>query len=172
MSIALADALEDVELEVGRTYRCEVHGRQVEVRVMTGASPSSGRRAKAVVLEPNDLSSRLRELRNLQEGWLDGAGRAPTIVGLDWFEKAFEANYPDDLPQPYVYPTAEGGLQLEWSLGGHELSLEVDLDHHSGAWHSLDLQTQQDETKEIALDDDSGWKHLSMEIRRLAGGQG
>ena len=171
MSIALADALEDVELEEGRTYRCEVHGRQVEVRVMTGASTSAGRRAKAIVLEPNDLSSRLQELRNLKEGWLDGTGLAPSVVGLDWFEKAFEANYSDDLHQPFVYPTAEGGLQLEWSLGGHEVSLEVDLEHHTGTWHSLNLQTQLDEMKDFALDDDRDWIQLAEEIRRLAGVQ-
>ncbi len=34
MSISLVDALEDVELEVGRTYHCEVRGRQVELRVL------------------------------------------------------------------------------------------------------------------------------------------
>ncbi len=34
MSISLADALEDVELEAGRTYCCEVRGRQVELRVL------------------------------------------------------------------------------------------------------------------------------------------
>ena len=34
MSISLADALEDVELEAGRTYHCEVRGRQVELRVL------------------------------------------------------------------------------------------------------------------------------------------
>lgn len=45
MSIALADALKDVQLEVGRTYRCEVRGLKIEVQVFakpqiaTGLSP-------------------------------------------------------------------------------------------------------------------------------------
>ena len=34
MSISLVDALEDVELEAGRTYRCAVRGRRVELRVL------------------------------------------------------------------------------------------------------------------------------------------
>ena len=170
MSIALADALEDVELEEGRTYRCEVHGRQVEVRVLSRPSILCGGRTKTVV-ESSDVRSRLEEMRILKDGWLDGAGLAPSVVGLDWFEKAFEANYANDLPQPFVYPTAEGGLQLEWSLGGEEVSLEVDLEHQTGAWHSLNLRTQQDEMKDFALDDDSGWKHLAVEIHRLAGVQ-
>lgn len=39
MSISLADALEQVELEPGRTYECEVRGQQVELRVL--AKPTS-----------------------------------------------------------------------------------------------------------------------------------
>lgn len=42
MSIALADALADVDLEVGQTYRCEVHGRQVELRVRAKPVTSTG----------------------------------------------------------------------------------------------------------------------------------
>jgi len=34
MGIPLAEALAQVELEVGRTYRCEVKGRVVELRVL------------------------------------------------------------------------------------------------------------------------------------------
>lgn len=60
MSIALADALADVDLEVGQTYRCEVHGRQVELRVRakpvtsTGLSPvtATGLSEEDVMLDP------------------------------------------------------------------------------------------------------------------------
>ena len=52
MSIALADALEDVELEEGRTYLCEVHGRQVEVRVLTEPRFSEGLSAEDIMLDP------------------------------------------------------------------------------------------------------------------------
>ena len=50
MSIALADALEDVELVEGQTYHCQVHGRQIEVRVLT-KSPSSGLSEDDVMLD-------------------------------------------------------------------------------------------------------------------------
>ena len=52
MSIALADALEDVELEEGRTYLCEVHGRHVEVRVLTEPRFSEGLSAEDIMLDP------------------------------------------------------------------------------------------------------------------------
>ncbi len=35
MNITLAEALRDVDLQPGRTYRCEVRGQEVEVRVLT-----------------------------------------------------------------------------------------------------------------------------------------
>ena len=44
MSISLADALEEVDLEAGKTYCCEVAGRYVELRVFAespkAASPT------------------------------------------------------------------------------------------------------------------------------------
>ncbi len=36
MTIALADALAQVELEPGKTYRCQVKGHWVELRVLDG----------------------------------------------------------------------------------------------------------------------------------------
>jgi hypothetical protein len=41
MSITLADALKDIELEAGETYRFEVGGRVVELRVLSGRHASS-----------------------------------------------------------------------------------------------------------------------------------
>ncbi len=38
MSMPLADALAQVDLEAGRIYRCEVNGRKVEVRVLEDAA--------------------------------------------------------------------------------------------------------------------------------------
>ncbi len=38
MSFSLADALHGIPLDVGQTYRCEVDGRLVEVRVLADTS--------------------------------------------------------------------------------------------------------------------------------------
>jgi hypothetical protein len=40
MSIPLVEALEQVDLEVGRTYRYHVKGRVVELRVLEAGSPA------------------------------------------------------------------------------------------------------------------------------------
>ena len=55
MSISLVDALEDVELEAGQTYRCEVRGHHVELRVLTAQAlrdESTGLIESDVMLDP------------------------------------------------------------------------------------------------------------------------
>ena len=78
MSIALADALEDVELVEGRTYHCQVHGRQIEVRVLT-KSPSSGLSEDDVMLDP----------------WCELPG--PPVVGV--LSSQLVAHLPFDVPE-------------------------------------------------------------------------
>lgn len=57
MSISLADALEEVELEPGRVYECNVRGRHVELRVSpdpsTRTTPEES--AEDSALDPNDI---------------------------------------------------------------------------------------------------------------------
>ncbi|MEK6261885.1 MAG: hypothetical protein AABP62_25075 [Planctomycetota bacterium] len=129
---------------------------------------AAGLQASDIKLDLNDVRARLEEIRHLRDGWMDGKGVAPSNAGVNWFTKTFEAHYSVDLPQPFIYPTVEGGLQLEWSLGEHELSLEVDLTHHTGDWHRLHLRTQQDDTRTINLGVDAEWKRLVDEIGQLA----
>lgn len=119
----------------------------------------------------SSVASRVNELRSLENGWLNGKGLAPTGVGLDWLVQSFEAKYSDELPQPYVYPTAEGGVQLEWSVGGCEASLEIDLATHQAQWHRLNLKTSADSFHEINMDDTGDWTTLIEEIRQLAGSE-
>ena len=103
------------------------------------------------LLDPLDVPARLDELRAMQDGWLDGAGKAPSHAGLDWLADAFARHYPDDAPLPYAYPTPEGGVQFEWTLGVHDISLEVNLNDRTAIWHRLDLSDVSDEGQEQEL---------------------
>ena len=114
-----------------------------------------------------DVAARLDELRSLRGGWLDGEGRAPSQAGLDWFSGSFESNYPEDLPLPYLYPTAEGGVLAEWTLGQHEISLEVDFGSKQGEWHNLNMATDREEEQLLKLCEVSGWGWLVVRIRNL-----
>jgi hypothetical protein len=121
----------------------------------------------AVLPEPSDFGARLEELKLLKVGWLDGKGIPPAQDGLNWLAAEFDRSYPDDLPSPYLYPTAEGGVRAEWSILTYELSLEIDVKLHVGNWHALDLENDAEETGTLNLDAPPDWEWLAAKVRRL-----
>lgn len=121
------------------------------------------------LLDPLDFQSQLDELRTLKDGWYDGKGQAPSPGGLDWLARAFNDYYPDIPALPYVYPVAEGGVRLEWTIGPNEASLVVNLRDRRGDWHSLNLETDQDEERSLALDDKDDWNWMVSRLQELSG---
>jgi hypothetical protein len=122
------------------------------------------------ILDPLDIPARLDELRSLEDGWLEGQGCAPSHEGLDWLSQAFDQRYPDEFPLPHLYPTAEGGLRAEWSIGHNDITLEIDVGTHSGQWHKLDMDSDKDESRSLNLEEDEDWKWLVGQIQQLTGG--
>ena len=115
-----------------------------------------------------DVPSRLDEFRELSDGWLDGEGVAPSPDFLDWLSEKFDRNYPGDLPLPHVYPTVEGGVQAEWSLLSHEVSLSIDPDVREGEWHVLHTDTDRQDMDVFNLVEDNGWMQLAQSVRSLS----
>jgi len=120
------------------------------------------------LLDEQDPGARLDEFRNLKTGWLHGKGRSLSTQGLDWLTHQFDVHYPETAPTPYLYPTAEGGVQAEWSLGVYELSLEIDLVTHQAQWHLLNLNTENDQLEVLDLNKTSGWQYLVSSLIQLA----
>ncbi len=130
------------------------------------------------VSHPLDITAQLNYLRALTDGWADGMqlasdwgsgyGKAPDPAGLDWLADSFERHYPDDAPLPYIYPTPEGRVQMEWSLGPFEVSLEINLASHSAEWFWVEIPTDAEAERTLNLDDANEWAWLASEIRRLA----
>ena len=127
----------------------------------TSIRPRSSGKPKRVIREDLDVSARLDELRSLKDGWLEGKGLAPRAAGLDWFAAAVARFYSADLPRPYLYPTPEGGLQAEWTIGGQDISLEVDLERKIGELHVLDLKSGATLAEELNMAHSSGWNRLA-----------
>ena len=121
-------------------------------------------------LDPLDVAARVDELRSLRDGWLDRQGRAPSKSGLDWLTSMFDQRFQDDLALPHLYPTPEGGVQAEWSFHPHDIGLNIDLDTHRGEWYRLNLETDEDETHILDLNDDAAWDWLANSLRELAVG--
>ena len=114
-----------------------------------------------------DITARLEELRALKDGWLEGDGQTLSREGLDWLLRTFERHYPENLPPPYLYPTEEGGVQAEWSLGPKEVSLEIELRSHSGGWHVLDMETNEVSERTLNINNANDWKWLVEQIRQM-----
>lgn len=119
------------------------------------------------LLDPNDIAARVEELKTLRNGWLDGKGFALEKEGLSWITRQFELAFDDGLPLPYIYPTAEGGVQAEWSIGSHEITLEIDIVHHKGEWSALNMCSDKENEKELDLDLESDWRFVSGEIEKI-----
>ncbi len=123
------------------------------------------------VLDPLDVAARVEEFESLKDGWLRTAKASPRHTReLHWFVAAFDRFFPDDLPLPYLYPTAEGGVRMEWSARPHELSVEIDLQKRAGEWHALNLANDAEDSRTLSLDASGDWEWLAEEVRRLAGG--
>jgi hypothetical protein len=122
-------------------------------------------------LETLDIQARLNELSYLKSGWLEGKGVAPSKEGLFWLAKSFEHYFPEGLPLPYLYPTEEGGIRAEWSLELREVSLDIALNTHKAVWHYLKIDSGEDETKEINLENEGDWNWLIEQVRSMNGGE-
>jgi hypothetical protein len=120
-----------------------------------------------VQLGRSDMTTRLSELAALQDGWLDGAGTAPNIEQLRRFAASFDQYFPADLLLPHLYPTAEGGLQAEWSVGYWEVSLEMDLVSMMGEYQAYNSHTGQIAECTMALQMQPGWGELERQLRAI-----
>lgn len=117
------------------------------------------------LLDPLDIAARLAELRELKNGWLEGEGLPPDQPGLEWLERLFEEQYPDELPLPYLCPTADGGVHAEWSFPPLEVGVDIDLTERRAVWYSVDLGSDKDDTRDLNLDDEQEWAWFVDQIR-------
>ena len=119
-------------------------------------------------INPLDVPNRLDEFHNLKDGWLEGDGYAPSPSGLNWLAETFANRYSRDLPLPYTYPTFEGGIQMEWSLGSNSVTLEIDLNTHLAEWFWFDRHSDNEYEQALDLNDVRSWDWFSDEIRRMS----
>lgn len=125
----------------------------------------------AVIIESNDPLARLDELRLLRVGWLDGRGVVPSAQEFDWVESFFRDQYPATLPTPFIYPTAEGGFQLEWRTGNQDISLEITPQNKTAELHGLNLRDGTDTYMELNLEAKADVDSLIDFISKAAKGE-
>jgi hypothetical protein len=74
------------------------------------------------------LRQRLAELEDLSPGWLAGEGERPQRRSLERARIVLRQMLRLGVPRPRVYPTPEGGVQAEWTIGTREVSLTFEPD--------------------------------------------
>lgn len=120
-------------------------------------------------LDPLDVEIRLKELAQLQDGWLDGKGRAPDPAALTRLTQAFDERFAPELPLPRLYPTPEGNVLAEWTLGPWAVSLEIALPTLAAEYQAVHTNTS--ETREqsllLAAEDGAGWATLNDALTQL-----
>jgi hypothetical protein len=83
-----------------------------------------------MIEHPLKIWERLTELSELQDGWLDGQGKAPSRHVLE-LAGHLVTTLPRHVIGPVrVYPTAPGGVQLEWDDEHGQHHLEILPDQH------------------------------------------
>jgi hypothetical protein len=115
-----------------------------------------------------NISPRLDELSTLKDGWLDGKGLPPAKGNLDWLADSFGKWFDAELRPPYLYPTAEGDIQAEWSFGDWEISLEIDLKGRSAEYQALNLRDNSCDEFALSLESSADWPRLNQALRRLS----
>lgn len=110
----------------------------------------------------------IQALSQLQAGWHDGEGLALNPVALERLALLFQ-HYDRSRPSPYVYPTLEGGVRLEWSLGAWEVSLELSLPSLDADFHAVNIHTQASQEQTLSLALRQGWETLNATLAQLVG---
>lgn len=115
------------------------------------------------LLDEFDVPSRLEELSLLKVGWLDGSqGESLSTDGVRWLSETFEKYYDsDNLPLPAAYPTPDGNVQFEWSLGAWEVSLEVDLASKNSEYFGFNTATNDEKSCPLDLNEEVNWRELN-----------
>ncbi|MER6673792.1 hypothetical protein [Streptomyces sp. NPDC000983] len=83
---------------------------------------------------PPEWSERLAELHDLEAGWLDGVGQQVSRKVLREAESLLLEFLDEQIQRPYIYPTEDGGVQLEWPYSAGEVTLTVTADEKVEAY--------------------------------------
>ena len=165
----LADQHLDTVLEAFKNYR---HGDHVLIQGIVKKDRLDRLKAFESVehispLDSLDITLRLEELAELKDGWLDGKGHVPAPEKLHWLANTFDNHFGADLSLPHLYPTPEGGIQAEWSLGNWEATLEINLDTQAGEYQAVNLVGNQVQEHDLLLSGEEGWKQLNDLLTKI-----
>lgn len=80
------------------------------------------------------VEAELNELLGLSEGWDGRRARPVTVAAIQGTIDVLAALMNETSAPPQLFPLPDGGLQLEWHVGGNDVEVEIDAD---GEAHAL-----------------------------------
>lgn len=87
-----------------------------------------------------------------RDGWLDGKGIAINQAQGDQLTDWFAQHFSDEVPPPRLYPTPEGGVLAEWTIGDWETSVEFEFEPFSAELHDYNLVSEELRADSFALE--------------------
>lgn len=116
-----------------------------------------------------NINNRLDELSKLEKGWYDGE-QGDVIPNLLKFRNSILENeliYIGN--KPYIYPTIEGGLSIEWDIDTIHANLDVDMKTFKAefSYYSDDTNDDEDNTLEFNLKLKKDWVSLQFQLSKL-----
>jgi hypothetical protein len=74
---------------------------------------------------PRDWAARVAELSEIREGWLEPTTPGPSVDTIDFLELLLAQCVEHNVPRPLMYPSGEGGIQLEWRTDTSGVEIEI-----------------------------------------------
>lgn len=111
------------------------------------------------------LNARLDALLDLDDGWLDGEGEAPTGLAIKSARRVLTAAIESGADRPRIYPTPDGNVSAEWVIGDWGADAEFD----GGAFEicAINAKTHEDRG-EVFKADGCGGVELAAWLKGLA----
>jgi len=114
--------------------------------------------------EESDIQVQFEKLRTIKDGWLDGVGSSIDVDLLRRVRTWLGDHVRDSIPRPTLFPTPEGGVEVEWVAGRYDVSVEFDPVSGKVAWHALDLDTCEVDEMDVSMDDEDGLRNLGKHL--------
>lgn len=98
------------------------------------------------------VGTQVASLKALAPGWFDGEGPGYESDKLDWFSKLLvELLDKFQLPRPFIYPTREGFVRVEWSGVEWEVSSIFDLNTRGADVVAVRVDVDSERHYELAM---------------------
>lgn len=109
-----------------------------------------------------ETEARIRELRQLRDGWCDGFGTRYQEEGLDWLQAFTEYLFAAGIPMPYLYPIDDQKVSAEWDTAEEEIVMEIALPDRTALLYLFEEAVTE---QRFDLDDRASRKELLALLR-------